>query len=167
MTDLSTRTLLSSLGATFDAAIARAEDRAASDLAISLQQDRSLREVAMRVAVAVVVPHGRVSPVTTVGRDYLGTSGGELVPMGGAVLRLASEGPRAETRDDELASVLRGWARASVWVSLSLQDGDLCGPLLLGGRDHVVVRARRGDMAVALAAIRAIKPVHGGSEDGP
>ncbi len=165
LTDLSTRTLLSSLGATFDAAIARAEDRAAADLAISLQQDRCLRDLAVRLPVAVMLPDGRISSVATVGRDYLESRGGELIPLDRAVLRLASEGPRAETRDDELVSVLRGWARAGVWVSLSLQDGELCGPLLLGGRDHVVIRARQGDMAVALAALRAIRPAHGGSED--
>ena len=167
LTDPSTRTLLSSLSASFDAAIARAEDEAATDLAISLQQGRSLHELATRQPVWVVLTGGRASPVMWVGRDFFATVDGDLIPTGRTVLRLEGAGRRAERRSENFLSVLRRWARQKAVVELQTDDGYLSGHLLLGGKDHVVIKIADSDVAIGLGAIRAIKRARGGSEGEP
>ena len=163
------RGLFQSLDAELDAAIAREEDDAASDLAFSLLQDRSIRELlAGRPSVAAVLADEITVPVSVVGRDYIGC--GEpltiLVPLAHAVVVESSGHCLVEVRDDDdMLSRLRSWARARVSVEVMTRQGRFVGTLLPVGRDHLALERPIGRVIVPLQALLSIRAVGGGSGD--
>ena len=92
--------LLAELGARFDAVVAREEDEAANDLALSLDQDRSLVEVLTRSREPVATPASGVRwPVRRVGPDHVEVDRGgrtALVRLDAAVLEVEDGTPSAD-----------------------------------------------------------------------
>ncbi len=162
--------LVESLNASFEAAIAREEDRSASELAFSFMQNRPLRDVLARLGSAqLCLPEGARAPVSVVGRDYLG-AGDPLelaVPASRAVLLQAGVGEAPELRHDSLLMVLRSWARLGLKVQLEAPSGSIRGYLEAVGSDHVQVHTPLGWGLVALGCLDAVRVVRGGSRDAP
>jgi hypothetical protein len=140
------RAVLGSLEATFDASIARAEDEAASDLALSLLQDLSLSEAVGRSgAFEAYLPDRPLAPVTEIGEDYAACERGGtvVVPLTRAVLRAAPGGPASERRDRTMLALLRERARRGGTVEVRACGALHRGALARACRDHIVLRTQR------------------------
>jgi hypothetical protein len=145
--------VLSTLGVAFDAAIARDEEVAAADLAISLRQDRNLRDRLLREGPWRLVLGDTQSPaVDLVGADFVG-AGPFLVPLARAVAAKAAEGVAARPSPVTLHEVLRGLARARSAVAVSDGGHEWSGFATLCGRDYLALESRGGDVLVPLTVI--------------
>jgi len=145
--------VLSTLGVAFDAAIARDEEVAASDLAISLRQDRDLRDRLLRDGPwKLVLGDARSALVEVVGADFVG-AGPMLVPLGRAVAVRAPEGVGARPSPATLRELLRGLARAKKAVVVSDGGREWSGCAALCGRDYLALEARGGEVLVPLHVI--------------
>jgi hypothetical protein len=169
MADRGLERLFDTLSATFDAAIAREEEIAAADLAITLRQDGSMREELLRRAGALFVEGWGSPRISEVGLDYVGAGRPVevLVPSAAALVRRteAYEMPTASERS--LVEELRRWARSGRRVEIRTWHGELDGRLVAVGRDYVVVKSAAGEAAVGLNAVAAVRSVRGGSGDAP
>jgi hypothetical protein len=150
--------LLQSLGATFDAAIAREEEEAAADLAMSLRQDRSLADVLMRSPWRVVLRPGFSPRLDVVGPDHVVASGGgrHVIP-----LRWLEVTPDATARPPDrdsrlLVEVLRDVARSGRDVSVLGPGGDHRGVLRWVGTDHLALETHRGLFLLPLEGLRRL-----------
>jgi hypothetical protein len=158
VTDPRLERLFASLDASFDAALAREEDEAATDLALSLRHDLSLADVVLRGSWSVRLAEGAQSPVAVAGRDFIGTDGNGplVVPASRAVLQAAC-GPRPRGTDLSLMQVLRIMARRPAEVHIAHPEGQVDGRLLVAGPDYVVVDTAVGRSLVGLHAVTAIR----------
>lgn len=159
--------LIASLDASFEAAVARAEDEAASDLAFSLSQDRELSSAAARLGpLELLLSDGTSCAVARIGSDFFGA--GEplevLVPASRALLREGSEGGPSPVRSGDLArTVLLRWARLGALVEVMGAPRSVRGRLTRASRDHVEVLASRGRYLVAWEEISSVRRVPEGS----
>lgn len=152
--------LIDSLEASFDAAIARREDEAASDLALSLLQGRALTDIAAREgAWDLRLGDGRVLPVSLVGSDFIaaGNPPSVLVPSGRAVLIRAATGATAQRSDGTLIEELRGLAGLGAAIRVDAECGSFEGVLVRAGPDHVVLKGKVGEALVALAGVSVLE----------
>jgi hypothetical protein len=164
MEDPRLQRLFTSLGATFEAEIARDEEEAAHDLAFSLRQGRSLTDVLERGSWRLLTPAGP-RPITLVGADYVVAGG---VPAVVAPLDRAAFDAEGEPRsvhdkvaenapppavDATFLQLLRSLARVAAPVRIGCRAGPLSGRLLCAGTDHVAVEAPHRRMAISLQAI--------------
>jgi Protein of unknown function (DUF2642) len=160
LAEVTDRHLMESLEASFDAAVARREDEAASDLAISLLQGRSLTDIAGREdAWDLRCGDGRRIPVTLIGRDFIGagTPTSVLVPAARAVLIRAEEPSRPRRSDASLIEELRGLAGLGATVRVDTQSGSFEGLLARAGPDHVLLQATAGEVLVGLEGISVVE----------
>lgn len=168
MADEQVDRFLASLEATFDASVARAEEEAATDLALSLLQDATLADVVRRAGpLEAVCLHGTVT-VRSVGTNYLACDAGILLPLSRAIVRSVRGGTPPTITDDPLLSVLRRAARRGARVEITTTGGTVVGRLVRACVDHVVVhesiagrrnRSDRGEALVGVAAIESIRIV--------
>jgi hypothetical protein len=149
--------LFTSLGATFEAEIARDEEEAAEDLAFSLRQGRSLADVLERNSWQLVTPAGP-RQVTGVGKDYVVAGGRPLLvaPLSKAAF-VSAHGAKPLVSDNTLLQLLRSLARSGARVEIGLSSGTFGGRLLWTGTDHVVVETARRRTAVGLGAIEWVR----------
>jgi hypothetical protein len=157
------------LEAAFDAAIARDEDDAASDLAFSLTQERTLPGVLERSpGVVVVRPDGGRSRISEVGEDYVleAPPSARLVPLSMAVLESSNDAAPPRRRDRDVTAELRRWARAGASVCVTTSAGVVAGRLLRAAPDHLTIRGRRGDHYVGRGALLAIRRMGARTADG-
>jgi hypothetical protein len=158
--------LFTSLNAGFEAAVARDEEEAASDLAFSLLQDRSLTEalVRARAPFSVRTMSGQLVEVAEVGADYVAVGAPVclLIPTKEAVFFLGVGSKAPSTSSGSFIDLLRRWARAGTSVEVGTIGLDLVGRLERAGRDHLLVRTRTGDVVIALEAVRWIRSARGG-----
>ncbi len=143
--------LLSDLDALFGAELARQEDEAADDLAISLRADRHLAEVLTEGPFAVVLDQ-RTIPLERVGRDFI-EGGGFIAPFDRHRF-VTSAGERARPTDLSLVECLRSLARAGTPVELALEDGTVDGALVGAAPDHLVVAGKTGVVVVPIGSVR-------------
>ena len=154
--------LFESLETSFSAASA-AEDRAAADdLALSLQQDRLLRDVLLRGSWAHQAPVARTDVITGVGADYVELASGDLIPLADLVAVEIDAGP-PEDLPGSLLETLRGWARAGAKAQVDGLNGRTEGLLVAVGRDHLMLATRQGRRLVALDAVSRISRLRGSS----
>jgi len=158
--------VIARLEARFDAALAREEEEAAADLALSLRQDRPLADLIRDGGgLRVVEGDGAQAPVTVVGADYCGT-GTPLTcicRLGSAPLVVEPAAPAPESLGDSLQEVARRWARGGQRVGLGLEtDGSLVGRLAQVGPDNLVLEGTAGRFIVPLWIVRSIRLVHEG-----
>lgn len=158
------------LDASFDASIAREEDEAASDLALSLRQDRSAFLALRRAGpLEVVMPDGAPASVSHLGRDYLATSppAVALLPLDGAIVAVMSRGTRPRVRDRSLAEVLHALARNRAWVELTTNAGLVSGRIVVAASDHLELDGVVRRLIVGRDAIRVLRPSLEDSTDVP
>jgi hypothetical protein len=160
---------IASLDASFDARLTRAEETAADDLALSLEQDRSLFE-ALRVAgpLELRLADGATAPVTRLGRDYVaaGASGGVLVPLTEAVL--AGSGDATPSLDGRtLLEVARAWVRTGRRVRVTTHATTVAGRVVRASQDHLALVEGGRSYLVAMSAIVLLNldPDHGSRGD--
>ncbi|MDQ3645420.1 MAG: hypothetical protein M3345_00630 [Actinomycetota bacterium] len=160
--------LFVSLEASFAAAVDRAEDEAASDLAFSLKQGRRLVET-LRTNGASVDLDGRLSPVHAVGSDHVraGLRGSILVPFTHCVLALDASMPPPPGDSRSTVQVLREWARSGLNVQVRTHLRVHPGVLTVAAEDHLVVTDRERSWVVPYQAVSAISVVRGDSTDAP
>ena len=158
MTDPRLERLFASLDASFDAALAREEDQAATDLALSLRHDLPLTDVVSRGSWTVWLAEGARAPVAVVGRDFIGTDGNGplIVPADRAVLHAAS-GSRPRGIDLSLLELLRIMARRPVNLQIDHAEGRIAGRLCVVGTDYLVLDTTIGRWLIGLHAVTAIR----------
>ena len=157
--------VIARLEARFEAALAREEEEAAIDLALSLRQDRSLADlVRSGVALRLLEADGGRPPVTVLGADYCGT-GTPLTcvrRLGSTPLLSDATGAVPATRRDSLQEVARRWARCGRSVEVGLETETVKGRLAQVGPDNIVLDAAAGTVIVPLWLVDSIRLVHEG-----
>jgi hypothetical protein len=162
--------LLTVLEASFDAGVARGEDEAASDLALSLLQDARLPAALERDgAVAVLLLGGARAPVTEVGEDYVACHFGMeiVVPLAHATLVADAGRERPSVSDLSFLGKLRALVRRGAIVEVHTVRGAHRGRLGAATPDHlVIVRAgggatRAGTFYVSLRAVIEVSVLDG------
>lgn len=116
--DLQHQGMLDALSVSFDAAIAREEDEAASDLAFSLMHDVRFPDALTRTAHSWQGPDGSLVPVRGVGEDFVlaGANISFYVPFPRLVVAEDLSGTAASPLDLSLLGALRGLCRGAVEV---------------------------------------------------
>jgi hypothetical protein len=168
MADSEIDKVLATLNASFEAAVARQEDEAASDLAFSLLQDLDFFETVRRGPGAVLrMPGGNSFRVVEAGTDYVVAEGAVrvLVPTLHAVVIRATSGDPPRAVRGTMLDALRRMARAHTKMEVVTQDMSLDGRLVKAGPDHVVLQVRGSNVLVGLGALRAVKVAREGSAD--
>lgn len=162
--------LVSSIEASFGAAIAREEDVAASDLALSLRQGRSLAEVLGRQG-GRVVRGGGERAISEVGRDYVvlrgGTGAEEIIPLPRLGSVRPGSGERPVVSDEPLVGRLRRWCRGGGAITVETSDGAFEGRLSVVGVDYLELQAAGGPMIVPVEKVRSVRLARGDSTGGP
>ena len=149
----------------FDAAVARDEEVAADDLAFSLDQDRTLRDVLTRAAAASLVESdGRTLEVSAVGEDYVATAGDRslLRPLDQAIFSVSRPSRRSERRSDILLDRLRDMARRAALVDVETRVGRFSGRLTRARRDHLQLENRVSTLLIPYGVIASIRVRLGG-----
>jgi hypothetical protein len=150
--------LLSSLEVQFDAAVAREEDEAASDLALSLRQGLVLRDV-MRRGPWVARFDGFARPVSLVGRDFVACDGPDaiLVPQRRLVVAPSDSGDAARFSPASLVETLRAVCRSGADVEITCGEAAINGRLIQVGPDHAAVLSASGPTFIALEAVDRVR----------
>ena len=172
MADTRLLRLLTSLDVQFDAAVAREEDEAASDLAFSLRQGLRLRDV-LRRGTWVARLDGGERPVVLVGRDFVVCAGPDsvLIPHRRLTVTPSDSGSETQFSTVPLLETLRALCRSGAEIEISCRDLVVHGRLIQVGPDHVAVSTGARATFVAMEAIDLIRlPGKWGREattDGP
>ena len=156
--------VLSHLEVEFDAAIARDEEVAADDLALSLDQDRNLAQAVSAVGgLRLFNREGASRSVVEIGNDYLLISGPEeaYVPLARAVVLSERDCPRPRRTEDTFLDVLRRWSREHRRVAIETRAGRFEGELSRARRDHVQLEVRDGAMLIPLPEVLSARPTLG------
>lgn len=151
---------LSSLNATFEAAVEREEDQAADDLAFSFLQDLGQVETLRRGKAAALRLAGGVSlPIERVGEDYVaaGTPPDLIVPVRFAVILVSSGGPAPQVAEDSLLLLLRRAARLGTYVRAATSEGEWQGRIAKAGVDHLIVSALGQSLVIGNDSLRSIR----------
>lgn len=157
---------LSSLELEFDAALARDEEAAADDLAMSLDQDRGLDDLLRRKATST--PSRNASgpaEVTAFGTDYVrvrGTDGEEILPAHKVVFRLEDTGEPPSNGPKFFTDVARHLARSRARISIETPSGPFEGEVSRARPDHLQLETKRGSLLVPYDAIDRLKIRRGG-----
>ena len=159
--DSEVQRVLRALNADFDAAIAKEEDVAATDLALSLLQDALLSERLTSSAYFAELPNGVQLKVVGVGSDYVTVGRDDVVPLNRAVFRRTQGSPPMATSGD-LLGVLRSWVRVGSTVRIEAQNRVLAGHLAIAGRDHVGLETALGEVLVPLQVVDRVRRIRGG-----
>jgi hypothetical protein len=156
------------LEASFDAAVGRAEDEAASDLAFSLLQERRLGEVLeRRRGVTVISRDGVRVPVEVLGDDFVADAepSTRLLPLATAVFESSGEGAPPRRLHLDLTAQLRLWARGGAHVRLTTFAGEISGKLVRATPDHVTVLSPGGERDIGREAVLDVRRTRAGRED--
>jgi hypothetical protein len=156
--------LFESLDTGFDAALARTEDEAATDLAMSLLQGRTLADVILREGSwTALLPGGVRVPVAAVGADFLvaGMRRRRVVPLSRATVASAPSGRTPQSIDARLLEVIRDLARKGTQVQVAADSGEFEGRLAAVGPDYLKVVTYAGGVLVGLGSVMVIA-VEGG-----
>jgi hypothetical protein len=151
--------MLSELAASFDAAVARSEDEAASDLALSFRQGRTLVEVLLRAGgLEARLRDGLRCSVALIGDDFCG--GGEpvtrVVPWAAACFQPSPAAAPPSRYHGDLMSFARDLTRRGARVEVASTAGSLQGVLAEVGSDYLCVVTRAGRCYVSRAALTEI-----------
>ncbi len=148
----------------FDASLARQEEEAADDLAISLHQERSLASALIGAGEASLwLPGGGSIALSVVGSDY----GGSGIPLSAiwraerVTVQVRAEGSPPAPRRDTFLEVVRLWAREVRQVEVAVPGDSFTGRLTRTGRDHLVVTSSNGRRIIPLELVTSVKLVRG------
>lgn len=150
--------LLESLGATFEAAMAREEEAAAADLAMSLRQDRSLLDLLQRGSWRALLEPGLTPRIATVGPDVVVAEGPgrHLISTARLQITPAPDLAKAEQVATSHVEMLRDLARARHPVLVRSEGDSLEGVLRWVGTDHLALEGHHGVVVMALTTVRRV-----------
>lgn len=133
--------LLGCIDASFEGALARDEEIAADDLALSYRQGRSLRDALARAGGLRLVRQEASPPVTFLGSDYLGLGEptSSLVPLRHAIVSCHNGSKPPRQLEETWIQQARDWRGSAVIVGLATSSTS--GILDLVGPDHLLVTA--------------------------
>ncbi len=152
--------LLDSLGVEFEAELARYDDAAADDLALTFLQDstlaHSLQGQGWRIDPVLETPSAG-KRVEEAGLDYVLAGG--VVVMTARASFLASAHDPPITSDRTFREVLRGWTRPPMVVDLKAGPSEFRGRLTRAARDYVALSTSVGERLIPLGEIWWVKPL--------
>ncbi len=149
--------VLTSLAASFEAAVARSEEEAAADLALSLRQGRALIELLQQAdGLEAHLAGGARYPVTLVGDDFcgLGEPVTRVVAWDSALFQSTASPVVARRFDGDLITLARDWTRLGAYIEVVTAAGGLRGRLAEAGSDYLCVMAKAGPTYVPRAALK-------------
>lgn len=162
--DASARELLAGLNESFEAAVAREEEIAASDLARSFRRGADLGERLRRGGEVTLIEDGVRVPVAGIGGDYF-TCGDPAVLVGRLdrnLLAVASVG-RAPSRPADALRAVGDWAAREEQVRVGTAgEGVYEGRLLHARADHLVLRTPLEELVLPMGIVKSIRLVRGG-----
>ena len=148
--------VLTSLAASFEAAVARSEEEAAADLALSLRQGRALIELLHQAdGLEAHLAGGARHPVTLVGDDFCGFGEpvSRVVAWDSALFQLTASTGVPRRFDGDLIRLAREWTRLGAYIEVVTAAGGLRGRLAEAGSDYLCVMAKAGPTYVPRAAL--------------
>lgn len=149
--------LLASLEDRFDAELEADERLAAADLALSLLQDQTLRELAPRGTPLIAETEEGTFPVGWVGADFVADRRYQrFVRLDHVTLLESDEGALPDATAFGLLDVLRHMSRDAVRVVVGTKGRTTTGALERAGKDHVVVRSAAGRRIVPWSAVTSV-----------
>lgn len=158
---------LDRLETSFDACVAKEEEGAAADLAVSLQRGMILAERlrALRRSLALLLPEGGRMPVSVVGPEHVGCGRPVrlVAPIDTAIVAAGDAHP-PEVTPDTLMQALRPWADAGRCVEITSAGavGSFQGRLVVAAPDHIVIEKAVEQVMVPIGALGAIRLARGG-----
>lgn len=154
--------ILEGISDSFNGRLARDEEIAADDLALSFRQGRALREVlAQARGLSLLAEDGVEEPITLLGGDYVGAGNPlrSLIPLDHAVVQcLERVEPPLQTAGSWIEKA-RSWRGSHVVVRLA--PGELAGVLSLVGPEHVVID-RGEEIVIPAGQVRVLTLCHEG-----
>jgi hypothetical protein len=165
MADPQLHRLLSSLEATFEAAVTRQEEEAASDLAVSLRQDQTLQETLLRSGpVRLLLDGAHAVAVSVVGEDYVVAGDPpRLMQSRAAAFVTGGEGNPPRRSRTSMLTLLRTWARSRATVDVLVDGRPYRGVLVQATAQHLTVEAAAGRLYVGADVLTEVRLVSGGS----
>ncbi|MGI8774403.1 MAG: hypothetical protein ACR2KQ_05205 [Actinomycetota bacterium] len=148
--------MLQGLSAAFEGSVARHEELAADDLAVSFLQGRSLHEVLGRgKALALLDREASGPPVSLLGSDYVavGKPPRLIVPLEHAVVRVGSDNEPPQHIEESWIQRARSWRGRRVLVRVL--GSEMSGVLSLVGADYLVL-TREQQIVIPAGAVRAL-----------
>ncbi|MDQ3662461.1 MAG: hypothetical protein M3454_15695 [Actinomycetota bacterium] len=147
--------VISSLAASFEAAVARSEDEAAADLALSLRQGRALLEVLrLKQGIEAHLSGGARYRVTLLGEDFcaVGEPPNRVFTWQTAVFQATASAAAPVNFAGDLIALAREWTRRGALVEIVTAAGGLRGRLAEVGSDYLCVMATEGPLYLPRAA---------------
>jgi hypothetical protein len=159
--------LFVSLEAGYEAILSREEDAAASDLALSLLQDRDLASALANSGPIGLRRDGVAIPVIALGRDYvvLGDRGRSIIPLSSCGAFETCSGNEPAGVDGRFTQVMRTFVRDRAVVRIGTPLGMIEGVAMSAGRDHVIVRTDQKLAIVSYSKISVVTCDRGGRAD--
>ena len=158
--------LLAGLNESFDAAVARDEEVAASDLARSLLRGADLGERLCRAGgVTLLVEEGARVPVAGIGGDHFvcGDPPFLLGRLDRNPFALAREGRTPARSAIDAVGIVGNWALREERVRVrTAEEGDYEGKLLHVRADHLVLRTPVEQHVVPMGLVKSIRLLRGG-----
>jgi hypothetical protein len=158
--------VISNLAASFEASVARSEDEAAADLALSFRQGRALIEaLGLAPGIEARLPGGAGCPVTLLGDDFCGFGDPvtRVLTWEKAVFQINASGAVPTRFPGDLIALAREWTRRGAHVEVVTQAGGLRGRLAEAGSDYLCVMAAADPHYVPRAAFTEMTLLHAGS----
>lgn len=154
--------LFASLEAQFGAAIDRAEEEAAADLALSLRQDLSL-EVTLSTGGWAALTSAGPRTVVEVAKDHVRLEPGDQVVGLRSVTFEKVEAPPPKRSDSTLPQILREQVRRGSAVKVDAGVREVVGLVLACGEQHMVLAQGAREFVIPFQEIRSINFSPGGS----
>ena len=147
----------------FEAEVGSEERIAASDLALSLQQDQTLRSALPRGGPLVARSDEVTFEVGFIGSDFVADRTRQIfLRLDDAVLMEAASGFAPKDFEGSLIDALRQGSRRRVQLSVRTANGTFVGVMERVGRDHVVLQQRtERKVFVPAASVRSVTCVLG------
>lgn len=148
--------MLHGLSATFEGSVARHEELAADDLAVSFLQGRSLHEVLERGKSLTLLDRGASGlSISLLGSDYVavGRPPRLIVPLEHAVLRVGSDNESPRHVEESWIQRARSWRGRRVLVRML--ESESGGVLSLVGADYLVL-SREQQIVIPAGAVRSL-----------
>ena len=167
MGDAGLQSLFDSLELGFEVGLARDEEEAASDLAVTLRQSQGLREVLARYPAIFQAPGVSPASISLLGHDcVMSEDAGLLAPIAAVHFHVGpAEGDRPRLTPETFVQVLRRWARLRSPVAIQAEAGPVTGRLMACAEDHIEIQAKSGRVLIPLRGVVAVRLCRGGSAD--
>lgn len=156
--------LFASLEAQFGAAIDRAEEEAAADLALSFRQDLSLEVTLSNGGWAALTSAGHRT-VVEVAKDHVRLEPGDQVVgiRSQSFEKIEAQPPKRS--DSTLIQLLREEVRRGAVVKVNAGTREMVGRVLACGEEHMVLAEGSREFVIPFQEIRSIRFSPGGSAD--